>query len=228
MALIKACFVILLVSLFGYNLNAQQLTANFTSDVTSGCSPLTVSFKNTSTGTSPSATYSWDFGNGNASQLPNPSTTYSVARIDTVKLTVTDKGNTSVAEKYITVYAQPLLGFNVIDSIGCLPLSVQFSSTSTTSAGVITSYIWDFGDGSTSIGDSTTKAISHIYNASGKFNVKLAIKTSTGCASTSFVETGAVNGLLTPKADYTRNKTYLCQLGSTVGFTNQSLNIPDH
>ena len=48
-----------------------QPVANFKADVTSGCSPIIVSFKDLSTGDSIYA-WSWDFGNGSTSTLQNP------------------------------------------------------------------------------------------------------------------------------------------------------------
>ena len=58
----------------------QPPNANFTGAPTSGVSPLTVTFANTSTGTDP-LTYAWDFGDpgsgaNNTSVLENPSHTY--------------------------------------------------------------------------------------------------------------------------------------------------------
>ena len=51
-----------------------QLTANFTVDKSSGCSPLSVSFVNKTTGASSSAIYTWDFGNSST-----PITTTNIA-----------------------------------------------------------------------------------------------------------------------------------------------------
>lgn len=55
--------------------------------------------------------------------------------------------------------------FEMSDSSGCLPLTIHFSNMSFNAD----SYIWDFGD-STS---STSISPSHIFNQPGSFNVKL-------------------------------------------------------
>jgi PKD repeat protein len=78
-------------------------TASFSSDVTTGSSPLTVQFTDTS-GNSPTA-WVWTFGDGDSSTLPNPSHTYSADGTYTVKLTASNSGgtNTVVRSGYITV-----------------------------------------------------------------------------------------------------------------------------
>ena len=53
---------------------SAQVTADFTSNTASGCSPLIVNFSNLSTGTGLS--YSWNLGNGNTSVSENPSASY--------------------------------------------------------------------------------------------------------------------------------------------------------
>jgi len=84
-----------------------QLVADFTPSVNSGCSPLTVNFTNTSTGTSNTAMYTWIFGNGNGittSVKNNPvSATYFIGQVYTVTLTINDGGKTATISKDITV-----------------------------------------------------------------------------------------------------------------------------
>src|SRR5579871_917180 len=101
-----------------------QLKADFTIDKNAGCSPLTVSFTNTTTNASSAATYKWDFGNGNTSALINPGATYVTEKTYTVTLTVTDGANTSTQTKQITVYKKPVVDFSASPVKGCLPLPV--------------------------------------------------------------------------------------------------------
>ena len=56
--------------------SAAQVVANFDMDLSTGCSPLTVSFTNKSTG-SGTLTYLWDFKNGNTSTLKDPKAVFS-------------------------------------------------------------------------------------------------------------------------------------------------------
>ena len=77
--------------------------SNFTADVISGNSPLTVNFTDTSTG-SPSSWF-WDFGDDTNSTVQNPVHTFNTAGYYTVNLTVTnDDGgvDSEVKENYIT------------------------------------------------------------------------------------------------------------------------------
>ncbi|PAV14424.1 hypothetical protein ASJ81_14020 [Methanosarcina spelaei] len=77
--------------------------ANFTSSVTSGKSPLTVAFTDTSTG-SPTK-WKWNFGDGASSTLQNPKHKYSKAGSYTVTLTATNAAGISTTTKtdYIKV-----------------------------------------------------------------------------------------------------------------------------
>jgi PKD repeat protein len=79
--------------------------SSFTSNVTSGTSPLAVQFYDTSRN-SPTS-WSWDFGDGGKSTLKNPVHTYTSAGTYTVTLTVTNaKGsNTGSLTGYINVAA---------------------------------------------------------------------------------------------------------------------------
>jgi PKD repeat protein len=79
-------------------------TAAFTSDVTAGVAPLTVTFSNLSTGDI--AGYAWDFGDGGSSIDANPSHPYTAEGTYTVTLTVTGvDSTTSMAQTIITVTA---------------------------------------------------------------------------------------------------------------------------
>ncbi|WP_162197322.1 PKD domain-containing protein [Methanosarcina mazei] len=73
----------------GANVTIQKLAANFSSNVTSGNTPLNVSFTDTSTGVP--VKWNWNFGDETAnSTFQNPTHTYETAGVYTVTLTVTD------------------------------------------------------------------------------------------------------------------------------------------
>jgi hypothetical protein len=79
------------------------LIANFTSNVTSGKTPVSVQFNDTSSG-GPTAWY-WEFGDGGDSTVRNATHVYNSAGTFTVNLTVTNATVTDVESKtgYITV-----------------------------------------------------------------------------------------------------------------------------
>ena len=67
----------------------SQVIADFTTSTSnSGCGSLVVEFQDLSTGVPIS--WFWDFGNGNTSNLQNPTAIYSSAGVYDVSLTVTD------------------------------------------------------------------------------------------------------------------------------------------
>lgn len=62
-------------------------------------------------------------------------------------------------------------------------------SASSDSDGVIVSYSWNFGDGGTSSGVTT----SHSYSSSGTYQVSLMVKDNAGATSTSAITVGVLN-----------------------------------
>lgn len=82
----------------------KPIAANFTADATSGKTPFTVSFKDTSTGNVTS--WKWSFGEGmGTSSLQNPTYVYKKAGTYTVSLIVSDgeTNDTLTRKSYITV-----------------------------------------------------------------------------------------------------------------------------
>jgi PKD repeat protein len=83
-------------------------TATATASVTSGTSPLVVSFTGAGSGGSPPYTYAWNFGDDSTSVLQNPSHTYTTAGTFMATLTVTDSaGRTGQSTVVLTVSAPP-------------------------------------------------------------------------------------------------------------------------
>jgi len=200
-----------------------QLNAGFTADKTGGCSPLTVSFTNTTTGASPGATYTWQFGNGNSITTGNPSlpvaAVYYTAQAFTVALTVNDGGVVSTHSAVITVYKNPVVSFTISNPTGCQPLNAAFNSTSLPGDGSIANFFWDFGDGQTT--NSAGASVNHSYSASGVFTPGLTVTNSFGCSSTA-QEGNAVAVIPTPTAAFTAVSTALCQVTDAAIFQNNS------
>ncbi len=110
---------------------------------------------------------------------PDPSHVYTGAGTYTVALTVTGAGgsNTLTRTNYITVSnptptptPAPVAGFTASPTSGMRPLTVNFNSGSST--GIITSYQWNWGDG-TAYG--TTANPSHVYTSAGTYTVTLTV-----------------------------------------------------
>jgi PKD repeat protein len=82
---------------------------------------------------------------------------------------------------------------------GSTPLTVQFTDVSTTEAGVIDTWLWDFGDASPL---STLEDPAHTYITSGTYTVKLYIENSVGSNDwenkTAYITAGNVTPTPTP------------------------------
>lgn len=188
--------------------------ANFTANRTSGCSPLTVQFTSTSTG-SPT-TYLWNFGNGNTSTLQNPSATYVTPGTYNVTLTVSNGSitNTKVVNNYITIYNNPIAEFSATPVSGCAPLSVSFTDNTTIGGGAISNWLWDFGGGVT----STQRNPTNVYNIPGTYTVTLIVTDVNGCQS-SRTKTAFINVTAPFSANFTASPTSACTAPLNTTFT---------
>lgn len=136
----------------------------------------TITFTNLSTGVGP-LIYHWDFGDGATSEEKDPSHTYTTAGSYTVTLTVTRPG-----DKTATATGQ--VRFRPKASIGTALTTVsqntrlQLTSTSTGTAPM--TYLWEFGDGTTSNAASPV----HTYTKPGKYTIKLTVSNDYGTDTT--------------------------------------------
>ncbi len=177
--------------------------ADFTAPDTSSCkAPLTVNFKNNSTG---AATYQWDFGDGNTSATANPSHTYTSTGIYTVTLIVTNaNGCTDTLQKTNYIQIQPPhVSINNLPVARCAPLTWTFSST-IQSIDPVVSYLWDFGDGTTSAAANPT----HVFGV-GSYKIKLVITTAGGCTDSAVVDPG-ITTTLKPVPNFTATPKDVC------------------
>ena len=168
--------------------------ALFTTNVTSGDTPLVVNFDaNSASDDNGITSYSWDFGDGTALHSGiTTSHTYTAADTYTAILTVTDSQNqTATISTNITVsevvYLPPVASFTTNVTSGDIPLVVSFDANSSSSEGVISSYSWDFGDGSV-IGYGAT--ITHTYTTKNTFTAVLTVTDSNN-------QTNSINHTIT-------------------------------
>jgi gliding motility-associated-like protein len=194
-----------------------QPVAAFTSDITSGCSPIVVQFTDHSTDTP--TVWNWDLGNNTTSTLQNPSTTYIASGVYTVTLIVTNAHGSDTATGTITVHPSPVVDFTGDSSIGCPPKAVSFTGIVSSNSPGTSSYLWDFGDGITSSSATPT----HIYTATGSFTVTLIATNSAGCVK-SFTKANYIPIIAKPTSNFTCNNTYVCYAPDTVTFSNTTAN----
>ena len=189
------------------------------------CENETVDISSTSTvpgGTTSS--WNWNFGDGTTATYTNGNTfshTYSSFGLKTITLTTTSNNGcvSNVASTNVTVYSTPVSSFTLPASV-CFPAgAAQFTNTSTNADGTALTYLWNFGDGTT----STSQNPSHVYTSSAPVTVTLTVTNSIGCNNTS---SEVFNSFYDkPNAGFTVNPTILCQ-GTPVQFTDQS-NAPN-
>lgn len=143
---------------FTFTVDADGVTARFTSSVSHGLSPYT---------------YSWAFGDGGTSTTQNPVHAYASTGSFTVTLSVTDtKPATVTATHTVQTNAQtppPTASF----SFTAKYLYVTFVGSASGGTSPY-SYSWNFGDGY----KSTVSSTSHGYLAAGSYDVTFTVTDS--------------------------------------------------
>ena len=153
--------------------------ALFTYNATPGYAPDTITFSNTSTN---ATSYAWDFGDNSTSTHQNPVHVYLTPGDYKVTLTATGPGganSTTDSVQISLLLPIPACTYIIKYNATGAPVSdtVYFSNTSSHAI----SYLWDFGDGTT----STVQDPVHIYNVIGNYTVTLTATGINGSKSTS-------------------------------------------
>ncbi len=151
-----------------------------------GCASDTVMFQSSAFVNVPNtASWLWQFGDNSTSAEVDPGHIYANPGTYTVTLTITNlNGCTNTKVHQVQVTAAPIAQFSVGSQL-CSNNAVLFNDNSSTSNGVISSWYWDFGDGSdTLIQAPANPDISHVYSGGGSYTVTHTIHTSTGCENT--------------------------------------------
>ncbi len=160
-------------------------TVAFSVDSLSGCVPLTVYFTDLSTTLQDQISgWTWDFGDGDSSNLQSPFHTYTTPGSYTVTLTVvTTSGcvTTLINGAVINVYPVPVAGFDweQLGSIGDQP-EVQFTDESVGA----TTWQWYFGDSTSSLVPSPF----HNYTSVGGFTAMQVVGNNYGCYDTAYAQ----------------------------------------
>ncbi|MBN2893285.1 MAG: PKD domain-containing protein [Bacteroidales bacterium] len=203
-------------------ITAQEISADFFADTTSGCTPLNVEFHNTSTPDS-GLSYYWDFGNNTFSTLKNPSTIFILPGEYSITLIIT-KGtekDTLTKQQYIEVHGNPIASFNLLDnSNGCAPYLIGFQDNSHTQNDTISYWLWDFGDGNY----SEQQNPSHNFINKGNYEVTLYIEDVFGCFAV-YTKSNAVS-VHKPTADFSADVLFSCEDTLETNFKN--LSVPEN
>ncbi len=158
----------------------------------------------------------WNFGDGNASALQNPTHVYGSGGAFLVTLTVTTaSGCSDVHNMMVAIDFPPVADFDF--SLSCWGDPTTFTDQSyTIGPGSIIAWAWDFGDGNT----SSVQNPVYTYGVAGAYTVSLTVTASNNCTST-FTQT--VNVYIPPIANF--SATQACEGFPTV-FTDLSIGNP--
>jgi gliding motility-associated-like protein len=154
----------------------------------SGCSPLSVSFKATSSNT---RKFEWDLADGMIDSNAMHIHIYERAGIYIPNLTITDSSGCKRALPYadtIRVFALPKPDFETDKTTICKGSSISFNNTSTHDR-EMTEYRWNVGG--KLIVRNNQQPFSQMFDRTGVFNVSLRAADELGCADT-MTKTGVV------------------------------------
>jgi PKD repeat protein len=200
---------------------------------TNGCGPLQICFPlNNYTNNHPSTTYRVDFGDGSPIvTLPHPPPsalchTYTTSscgnpgnaftfRIKAINLC--DSSEATITP--IRVYSPPVVKFSN-PAIACTNSSVPFinltTGSYTSSCATVASFVWNFGDGSSSVTVNNTSTQNHVYTSPGTYTITLT-GTNVTCGSNTITRVICIEN--PPVVNYVISQSTGC-----VPFTSQVIN----
>jgi len=160
--------------------SSSQLSTNFTYSPSSSQTGQEVTLTASASGGTAPYTFNWNFGDGSSGIGSTVTHTYSSSGSYTVVLTTKDSSapqQTATSQQTITVNppSPPPLTSSFSYSPSSPQTGQQVSFTGSASGGTAPyTFSWNFGDGSTGTGSSTT----HVYSTVGTFTVVLTLKDS--------------------------------------------------
>lgn len=192
--------------------NLDLVEVNTTPTPPYGCRPFQTTFNTVSNG----ITYIWNFDDGSAGpNVQSPTHTFMNGGTYHVTVTAIDSNTCNISEEdQVTILVGsglPLIAdFDAVQDKHC---GLHKISTENQSSGEITSYFWDFGDGSISHAESP----SHHYSGSGYYTVSLYLEDSL-C---SFFDTSVQTIYIRPEIPFDlKSQGYLCHFDSFSVNTN--------
>jgi gliding motility-associated-like protein len=152
--------------------------ANFNFDKASGCVPAVFSFSDSSIARNSSiATYRWQFHDGSTASGSTATHTYNAMGSFPVKLAVVNAEGCkdSITKNVLVSDVKADFDISVNDVCGGKP--IKFINLSSANAAT---YLWDFGDGTT----STDTFPTHVYSQEKNYTIKLTVTDGKGCVNT--------------------------------------------
>ncbi|MFM7767372.1 MAG: PKD domain-containing protein, partial [Bacteroidota bacterium] len=141
--------------------------------VPASCNLPTVNFTNLSTG---ATSYLWNFGNGLMSSAVNPSITLNTFGSHNVTLIAASGSCTdTMTLNGYAVRPNIIANFSYTQDKICFPITITVTNTSVDGS----SYLWDFGDGTTST--TTDSVFTHVFTSQPQNPITLSAWNSLGC-----------------------------------------------
>ncbi|NNE55208.1 MAG: PKD domain-containing protein, partial [Flavobacteriales bacterium] len=199
--------------------------ASFTVDDAEGCFPHCVNFSDlTVTGSGTIVEWSWDFGDGEVSDVANPSYCYDEIGNFTPVLSVEDEFgcfNAVSMPSLISIADQfPEAEITSSYQLNCLP-PADFGFANTSTGETDLTYEWSFGDGETlSTNDEST--VIHPFAQIGIYDVCLTAIDEIGCEDDSCI---TVEVFDIAQAQFDLSEDIIC-LGEAISFTDQTVPTP--
>ena len=155
--------------IYSYSITVIGINVNAGPDQDIACSDLATV---TATASGGSGTYTYLWSNGSTMQsVTFPAGTYTVTASD---------GTCSATDTVvISMPFKPSAAFDM-STTGCVNTAIHFNDQSTTPGGILDSWHWDLGDGST----STIQNPIHLYVTPGTYPVTLIVGNNLGCYDT--------------------------------------------
>ena len=128
------------------------------------------------------ASWLWDFGDGSNATERNPTHRYADDGNYTVTLTVRDDDGAKgqITEQFTVLNAPPKADFTINSPPNLASQNVIQLTDQSSDSGLIVSWLWDFGDETT----STDKNPTHRYEVLGTYTVKLIVTDDDGATDT--------------------------------------------
>ncbi|WP_448698496.1 PKD domain-containing protein [Mucilaginibacter sp. AW1-3] len=181
-----------------------------------GCAPWQVTFHNNTTG---ATSYEYDFGDGSPVIVSNAvpeliNHTFLKGGTYTVRLKATNSCSTNYATQVITVYPQPEPEFTANITQACTRATVTFTNKTPAA----NTYIWDFGDGTTSTAVNPTHTFDYTHSP---YTVTLTAMANLGCPG-SIVKKSYITIAAPPLAEFTAKDSVIAYPDKNFLFTDRT------